>query len=68
MKQDMEKLKKVQLRATKMIWGYKDLSYEERFTRCILTTLGRIRGDLIETCKIITAVVKKPYRGRGSLK
>ena len=56
MKQDMEKLEKVQRRATKMIQGYKDLSYEERLKRCGLTTLGkrRKRGDLIKAYKIIT--------------
>ena len=39
-----------------MIWGYKDLSYEERLKRCGLTTLEkrRNRGDLIEAYKIIT--------------
>src|SRR6218665_2572831 len=56
LKQDMETLEKVQRRATKMIQGYKDLSYEERLIRCGLTTLEkrRSRGDLIETYKIIT--------------
>jgi hypothetical protein len=56
LKQDIEKLEKVQRRATKMIWGYKDLSYEERLKRCGLTTLEkrRNRGDLIEAYKIIT--------------
>jgi hypothetical protein len=56
LKQDIEKLEKVQRRATKMIWGYKDLSYEERLERCGLTTLERrrSRGDLIEAYKIIT--------------
>src|SRR6218665_3335088 len=39
LKQDMEKLEKVQRRATKMIQGYKYLSYEERLIRCGLTTL-----------------------------
>src|SRR6218665_2667058 len=55
-KQDMENLEKVQRRATKMIQGYKDLSYEERLIRCGLTTLEkrRSRGDLIEAYKIIT--------------
>src|SRR6218665_487166 len=50
------KLENVQRRATKMIQGYKDLSYEERFIRCGLTTLEkrRSRGDLIEAYKIIT--------------
>ena len=52
----MERLEKVQRRATKMIWGYKDLSYEERLKRWGLTTLEkrRNRGDLIEAYKIIT--------------
>src|SRR6218665_2299146 len=56
LKQDMEKLEKVQRRATKMIQGYKYLSYEERLIRCGLTTLEkrRSRGDLIEAYKIIT--------------
>src|SRR6218665_2359050 len=56
LKQDVEKLEKVQRRATKMIQGYKDLSYEERLIRCGLTTLEkrRSRGDLIEAYKIIT--------------
>src|SRR6218665_299862 len=56
LKQDMEKLEKVQRRATKMIKGYKDLSYEERLIICGLTTLEkrRSRGDLIEAYKIIT--------------
>src|SRR6218665_2803620 len=56
LKQDMEKLDKVQRRATKMIQGYKDLSYEERLIRGRLTTLEkrRSRGDLIEAYKIIT--------------
>src|SRR6218665_3600351 len=39
LKQDMEKLEKEQRRATKMIQGYKYLSYEERLIRCGLTTL-----------------------------
>src|SRR6218665_1051626 len=56
LQQDMEKLEKVQRRATKMIQGYKYLSYKERLIRCGLTTLEkrRSRGDLIEAYKIIT--------------
>ena len=52
----MDKLEKVQRRATKMIQGFKYLSYEERLIRCGLTTLEkrRSRGDLIEAYKIIT--------------
>ena len=49
-----------------MIWGYKDLGYEERLKRCGLTTLERrrSRGDLIEAYKIITgkeAVQKEKF-------
>src|SRR6218665_2112943 len=49
LKQDMEKLEKVQRRATKLTQGSKYLSYEER----LLTTLEkrRSRGDLIEAYK-----------------
>src|SRR6218665_2980524 len=49
LKQDMEKLEKVQRRTTKMIQGYKYLSYVER----LITTLEkrRSRGDLIEAYK-----------------
>ena len=55
LKQTIEKLEKVQRRATRMIWGYKDLRYEERLKRCGLTTLERrrSRGDLVEAYKII---------------
>jgi len=37
----MEKLEKMQRRATKMIQGYKYLSYEERLIKCGLTTLRK---------------------------
>src|SRR6218665_3092253 len=57
----------VQRRATKMIQGFKYLSYEERLIRCGLTTLEkrRSRGDLIEAYKIITGK-ESIYSGRGS--
>ena len=56
LRQDIELLEKVQHRATKMIKGYQRLSYEERLIKCGLTTLEkrRVRGDLIETYKLIT--------------
>ena len=47
LKQDMEKLEKVQRRDTKMIQCYKYLSYEERLIRCGLTT--RRKGGAEET-------------------
>ena len=56
LRQDIELLEKVQHRATKMIKGYQGLSYEERLTKCGPTTLEkrRVRGDLIETYKLMT--------------
>ena len=56
LKQDMEKLQKVQRRATKMMQGCNYLSYKERLMRCGLITLEkrRRRGDLIEAYKIVT--------------
>src|SRR6266516_379357 len=52
---DIDKLEKVQRRATKTIEGLKGLSYEERLKRLNLTTLEtrRTRADLIEVYKIM---------------
>ena len=49
-------LEKVQRSATKMVHGLRHLSYEQRLRHLELTTLRerRIRGDLIETFKIMT--------------
>ena len=57
---DIDKLEKVQRRATRLIAGYKKLSYGERLRRLGLTTLEqrRLRGDLIETYKIVTGKEK----------
>ena len=51
---DITKLEKVQRRATRMVEGLKDLSYEERLKRLNLTTLEtrRIRADMLEVYKI----------------
>jgi len=56
LKKDIECLEKVQRSATKMVHGLRHLSYEQRLRHLELTTLRerRIRGDLIETFKIIT--------------
>ena len=55
-KGDIEDLERVQKRATKIIPGLKHLTYVERLHTCKLTTLHyrRIRGDMIETYKILT--------------
>ena len=52
---DIDVLERVQRRATRMIDGYKSKLYEERVQLLGLTTLEtrRLRGDLIETFKII---------------
>jgi hypothetical protein len=53
---DIEKLEKVQKRATKMISSIKHLNYEGRLKSLGLPTLKyrRLRGDMIEAYKIIS--------------
>ena len=55
-KKYIDHLEKIQRRATKLEHGYRKLTYEERLRRLGLTTLQqrRLRGDLIETYKIVT--------------
>ena len=52
----MEVIENVQRRATKLIPGFKDLTYEERIRKLKLPTLKyqRLQGDLIEIFKILT--------------
>jgi len=54
--QDIDKLESVQMRATKMLPGFKTRSYEERLVALNLTTLKyrRIRGDMINVYKIMS--------------
>ena len=51
----IDKLERVQRRATRLISEISQLSYEERLQQCRLTTLEtrRIRGDQIEVFKIM---------------
>ena len=55
LRKDVDMLEKIQRRATKLIPGLRDLTYEERLKECGLTTLEtrRIRGDQIEVFKIL---------------
>ena len=55
LRKDIDMLEKIQWRATKLIPGLRDLTYEERLEECGVTTLEtrRLRGDQIEVFKII---------------
>ena len=55
LRKDIDRLDKIQRRATKLIPGLRDLRYEERLKECGLTTLDtrRLRGDQIEVIKIL---------------
>ena len=54
-KKDIDKLERIQRRATKMIPELRDFRYESRLLQCGLTTLEtrRLRGDQIEVFKIV---------------
>ena len=57
----LEFLEKVQKRATKALTDLRELSYEDRLKALKLPTLAyrRIRGDMIETYKIINGIYDK---------
>ena len=55
LRKDIDMIERVQRRATKMIEGFRDLSYEERLERTGLISLEkrRVRGDLIQVLKFM---------------
>ena len=55
LRKDIDMLEKIQRRATKLIPGLRDLTYDERLKECGLTTLEtrRLRGEQIEVFKIL---------------
>ena len=61
---DIEMLEKVQRRATTLVYGFNDLTYEQRLRRLNITTLEtrRLGGDLIEVFKIVKGVDNVDFR------
>ena len=64
MVKDIEVLEKVQHRATRMVPGLKRLPYEDRLRRLDIYSLTarRLRGDLIETYKLLHGYTNVDYR------
>ena len=58
LKKDIEKIEKVQRRATRMMMGGEVLDYESRLKRVGLTTLEtrRLRADMLEVYKIMNGM------------
>ena len=61
---DIERLEKVQAKATKMIPSLRNINYERRLDRLNLFSLEkrRLRGQLIETFKILKGINNIDYR------
>ena len=64
LRKDIDMLERVQHRATKLIEGYQHFSYKERLRKTGLISLEkrRVRGDLIQTFKIVKGYDKLDYR------
>jgi ribonuclease P/MRP protein subunit RPP40 len=55
LRKDIDMMEQVQRRATRLIEGFKDVSYEDRLERTGLISLQkrRVRGDLIQVFKLL---------------
>ena len=64
LRKDIERLEKVQARATKLVPSIRHISYERRLTHLNLYSLEkrRLRGQLIETFKILKGIDNIDYR------
>ena len=64
LKKDVDKLERVQARATRLVGGCKNMGYDDRLKFTGLTTLSerRVRGDLIEVFKILKGFSKVDYK------
>jgi ribonuclease P/MRP protein subunit RPP40 len=64
LRKDIDMLERVQRRATKLIEGYRDYGYEDRLQKTGLISLEkrRVRGDLIQTFKIMKGIDKVNYQ------
>ena len=62
-KEDIRVLKRVQKRATKMIYGYGDLNYKDKLSLLKFPSLEerRVRKDLIEAFKLLKGIAKLDY-------
>ena len=69
LRKDVERLEKVQARATKLIPNIRHISYERRLTQLNLYSLEkrRIRGQLIETFKMLKGIENIDYRNLFTL-
>ena len=61
---EIDKIERVHRRATIFPTGFEKLEYEERLRRLSLTTLQdrRMRGDLIETYKVLSNRVSIDFK------
>jgi hypothetical protein len=67
-KHDIDKLEKVQHRATRLVPALRGFEYEKRMDQLGITTLERrrIRGDLIQTYKLLNGIDKVTWTSEAT--